>query len=43
VELGKQLARAILPELAETGAVTGHDVSTRGLINYCKGLLSSQP
>ena len=42
VELGKQLARAILPELAAPGAATGHDASTRGLINYCKGLLSSQ-
>ncbi|HMM47282.1 MAG TPA: glucose-6-phosphate isomerase [Thiobacillaceae bacterium] len=34
VELGKQLARRILPEL-ETGAPQGaHDVSTRALINY---------
>lgn len=43
VELGKQLARAILPELAAPGPVSGHDASTCGLINYCKGLLSSQP
>ncbi len=43
VELGKQLARAILPELAAPGVVSGHDASTCGLINYCKGLLSSQP
>ncbi len=36
VELGKQLAKAILPELEATGPVTGHDSSTRGLINYYK-------
>ena len=40
VELGKQLARAILPELAAGGPVAGHDSSTRGLINYCKSLIS---
>ncbi|HEX6303469.1 MAG TPA: glucose-6-phosphate isomerase [Anaerolineales bacterium] len=34
VELGKQLARAILPELEGEGAVSGHDASTNGLINY---------
>ena len=32
VELGKVLARSILPELSGTRAVTGHDSSTRGLI-----------
>jgi len=43
VELGKQLARAILPELAAEGPVTGHDSSTRGLINDCKSLISFEP
>lgn len=32
VELGKQLARAILPELQREGAVNGHDGSTNALI-----------
>ncbi|MEM7030391.1 MAG: glucose-6-phosphate isomerase [Chloroflexota bacterium] len=36
VELGKQLAKAILPELASDQTVTSHDVSTNGLINYFK-------
>ena len=36
VELGKQLADAILPELEGTGEVTGHDSSTNGLISYFK-------
>jgi len=43
VELGKQLARAILPELAAEGPVAGHDSSTCGLINYCKSLISFEP
>ncbi|WJW74893.1 glucose-6-phosphate isomerase [Thiohalobacter sp. IOR34] len=38
VELGKQLAGAILPELQAPGPVSGHDASTRGLIDYCKQL-----
>ena len=33
VELGKQLASAILPELGEAAEVTSHDSSTNGLIN----------
>jgi len=33
VELGKQLASAIQPELAGGKTVTGHDASTNGLIN----------
>lgn len=33
VELGKQLARAILPELQGEGAVNGHDGSTNALID----------
>jgi glucose-6-phosphate isomerase len=36
VELGKQLAKAILPELTGDGAVTSHDSSTNGLINAYK-------
>jgi glucose-6-phosphate isomerase len=36
VELGKQLAKAILPELAGPGKVTSHDSSTNGLINHYK-------
>ena len=40
VELGKQLASSILPELEGPGPVAAHDVSTNGLINYYKQLLS---
>lgn len=36
VELGKQLAKAILPELETPGIVNSHDSSTNGLINYFK-------
>src|SRR5207247_10196902 len=36
VELGKQLAKTILPELSVPGEVTSHDSSTNGLINYYK-------
>jgi glucose-6-phosphate isomerase len=36
VELGKQLAKSILPELEGSGEVTSHDSSTNGLINYYK-------
>jgi glucose-6-phosphate isomerase len=36
VELGKQLAKAILPELSGSNDVTSHDSSTNGLINYFK-------
>ena len=36
VELGKQLANAILPELKSDEKVTGHDGSTNGLINAWK-------
>ncbi|NKQ36099.1 MAG: glucose-6-phosphate isomerase [Chloroflexi bacterium] len=36
VELGKQLAKTILPELAGDAPVTAHDVSTNGLINTYK-------
>ena len=34
VELGKQLAGTILPELENTEKITCHDPSTNGLINY---------
>ncbi|QKQ26237.1 glucose-6-phosphate isomerase [Candidatus Reidiella endopervernicosa] len=37
VELGKQLASAILPKLSAEEAATGHDSSTLGLINYWRG------
>ncbi|TDQ06560.1 glucose-6-phosphate isomerase [Pedobacter metabolipauper] len=36
VELGKQLAKSILPELEGDAAVTSHDGSTNGLINQYK-------
>ena len=36
VELGKQLANAILPELESDEPVNGHDASTNGLINMYK-------
>ena len=38
VELGKQLAKAILPELTGDAPVQGHDASTNGLINRYKEL-----
>jgi len=38
VELGKQLANAILPELQSDDKVTGHDASTNGLINAWKAM-----
>lgn len=38
VELGKQLARAIEPELGDHEPVSTHDSSTNGLINYFKEL-----
>lgn len=36
VELGKQLAKAIQPELKGTNPVSTHDSSTNGLINFIK-------
>lgn len=36
VELGKQLANRILPELENSEPVNSHDCSTNGLINYFK-------
>ena len=38
VELGKQLARNLLPELAHDEPATDHDSSTNGLINAFKSL-----
>jgi len=38
VELGKQLANRILPELSDNKPVTSHDASTNGLINTYKRL-----
>ncbi|HET6468113.1 MAG TPA: glucose-6-phosphate isomerase [Geminicoccaceae bacterium] len=38
VELGKQLAKVILPELARTEPVESHDSSTNGLIEHLKRL-----
>jgi glucose-6-phosphate isomerase len=39
VELGKQLARTILPELDTDESASSHDNSTNGLINYYKSRL----
>ena len=40
VELGKQLANKILPELTSSEAITSHDASTNGLINAYKKMKS---
>lgn len=39
VELGKQLAKAIEPELQDKNPVSSHDASTNGLINFIKNHL----
>ena len=36
VELSKQFAKAILPELSKERDVTSHDSSTNGLVNFYK-------
>lgn len=36
MELGKQLAKKIEPELQDASAVSSHDSSTNGLINFLK-------
>jgi len=36
VELGKQLAKAIEPELELAGKINSHDSSTNGLMNFIK-------
>ncbi|MEW6585687.1 MAG: glucose-6-phosphate isomerase, partial [Nitrospirota bacterium] len=41
VELGKQLAEKILPELHDEKQVSSHDVSTNGLINTYKKMRNS--
>tara|TARA_B100000809_G_scaffold266867_1_gene332338 strand:+ start:403 stop:2049 length:1647 start_codon:yes stop_codon:yes gene_type:complete len=41
VELGKQLAKKILPELTNEKFVSSHDISTNGLINSFKKLAKS--
>jgi glucose-6-phosphate isomerase len=43
VELGKQLAARIAPELDAPGPVASHDVSTNGLINCYKELTGKVP
>jgi len=43
VELGKQLAKKILPELHEKNRVSSHDSSTNGLINLCREMRESFP
>jgi len=40
VELGKVLAKAILPELSSPGEISSHDSSTNGLINFLKSRTS---
>jgi glucose-6-phosphate isomerase len=42
VELGKQLAKAIYPELKDDSRVSGHDASTNGLINHFKDCRSKK-
>ncbi|XP_074599243.1 glucose-6-phosphate isomerase [Brevipalpus obovatus] len=41
VELGKELAKAIEPELADSMPVASHDSSTNGLINFYKAKRSA--
>lgn len=41
VELGKVLAKRILPELSSAEEISSHDSSTNGLINYFKRLKKS--
>ena len=41
VELGKQLANSILPELADNNEINSHDSSTNGLINTFKAMRES--
>ncbi len=43
VELGKQLAGAIHPQLAGDAPVEDHDASTNALINYSRQMLSRRP
>ena len=43
VELGKQLAKKILPEFGDDGPVDSHDSSTNGLINEYKKMKVTDP
>jgi glucose-6-phosphate isomerase len=43
VELGKQLAKVILPELTGDATVDAHDASTNGLINAYKQMRAKRP
>ena len=43
VELGKQLANRIFPELGDDKEITSHDASTNGLINYYKEIRKGDP
>ncbi|MGH8742894.1 MAG: glucose-6-phosphate isomerase, partial [Burkholderiales bacterium] len=43
VELGKTLAKKIMPELMSGGKINTHDSSTNGLINYFKQAAKSPP
>ena len=38
VELGKQLAKRIRPEMESATPISTHDSSTNGLVNYVKRL-----
>ncbi|MEM9243106.1 MAG: glucose-6-phosphate isomerase [Pseudomonadota bacterium] len=40
VELGKVLAKNILPQLTDHNTTAKHDASTQGLINYCRSRYS---
>ena len=42
VELGKQLAKKILPELTDDNPIESHDSSTNGLINAFKAMRESE-
>jgi glucose-6-phosphate isomerase len=42
VELGKQLAAKILPELAGDTPVATHDASTNGLVNAVKAMRGAE-
>jgi glucose-6-phosphate isomerase len=41
VELGKQLAGKILPEINATSSIQSHDASTNGLMNTCREMRQS--
>jgi glucose-6-phosphate isomerase len=42
VELGKQLAKKILPELSDDKEISTHDSSTNGLVNAFKDMRKKQ-